>query len=492
MNPFLGNQGLPFAMGVRLAICAVIFLSAPTQAQNSGTPFGNHAVRYILEKLDLKPLADTHEIAGTLESDPVAVIVFGQPATLDYLPGGPRSFVEGGGRLLLATDWQTRALERGFGIKVNGEQLAIDKSSALAYRQLPQCPIVVPLKGTEPSIFRNLARVATNRPSFLDVIERPRGQEMAMKPLAQLQNCRVESQVDNSQGEPEQRRLFAAGGAVGKGRILVLADHSVFINDMMLQPDNDNFDFALRVMRWLKEPASPGGPAVRRVLFVDEGAVVTDFKVPLKESPGIPLPTADVVNQLLTGIENDDVLNRLVLKRFSMGQVLSGIALGLTAALLVFGGMRLSRAWHSVDPHAPVAVLGAGSAFAQAGLIDRRHQTMLAEGKLWEAAREVARQNLRALGSPEPKVSQSDESHSEPSSHRDRPPEVIVGGGSGRRRYLRNLTLRLWTLAYAEKPRRLSRAEFRRIVTEVDELTRAAKDGTIQLNGVTQTDDRES
>ena len=499
MNPLLRNQGLPFATVFVLAICVLIFLSAPVQAQDSRIPFGNHAVRYILGKLELKPLANTHEIAGARESDPVAVIVFGQPATLDHLPGGPRSFVRGGGRLLLATDWPTRALEIDFGITVNGNLLTIDKKSALAYRELTQCPLVVPLKGAEPSIFRNLARIATNRPSFLDMAKGSRGPEVALKPLAQLQNCRVESRIDNSPGVgftrwlgPERPRLFAAGGVVGKGRILVLADHSVFINDMMLQTDNDNFDFTLRAMRWLIEPASPGGRPARRVLFVDEGTIVTDFKVPLKESPGIPLPTADVVNQLLTGIENDNVFNRLLLKRFSVGQVLSGIALGLTAALLVFGGVRLSRACHSVDPHSPVAVLGTGSAFAQAALIDQRHQTMLAEGKLWEAAREVARQNLRALGSPEPKASQSEGSYPEQISQRNRPPEVIVGGGSGRRRYLRNLALRLWTLAYAEKPRRLSRAEFRRVVTELDKLARAAKDGTLQLNGVKQTDDRES
>jgi hypothetical protein len=497
MNPLPRNQRLLFATAGGLAISTLILATIPVQAQTPRVPFGqnNHAIRYILGKLDLQPLGSTNEIDSTVEPSQLAIIVFGEPATLDRLPGGLRSFVERGGRLLLATDRRTTALERDFGITVSGSLLTIDGTSKLAYRGLSQCPFVVALKGREPSIFRNLPRIATNRPSFLEMTGSPTGRGGAVTPLARLQDCRVESIKGIGFTRwlgPEPSRVFAAGEVVGKGRILVLADHSVFINDMMLQADNDNFDFALVATRWLTEPASAGEPAPHRVLFVDEGAVVTDFKVPLKEPPGIPLPTADVLNHLLVGIENDNVFDRLILNRFSLGQVLSGIALGLTGALVVYGGMRLAHSSHSVDPHAPAAVLGTGSALPGAGLIDQRHQIMLSEGKLWEAAREIARQNLRALGSQEPRVSQPETSHREPGFHGNRPPEIIVDGGAGRRRYLRNLMLRLWTLAYAEKPRRLSRAEFRRVVIEVDELARAAKEGTLQLNGVKQTDDRRS
>jgi hypothetical protein len=487
MNPSLKIQRHYFASVGGLAISAAMILATvPARAQSPRVPFGqnNHAIRYILGKLDLQPLGSTNEIGSAVEPSQLAIIIFGQPTALDRLPGGLRSFVERGGRLLLATDRPTTALNRDFGIAVSGSLLTIDAQSALAYRELSQCPFVVALEGKEPSIFRNLAHIATNRPSFLQITESATGQGGALKPLARLQDCRAEG------FGPEPPRVFAAGGVVGKGRILVLADHSVFINDMMLQSDNDNFDFALEAIRWLTEPASPDEPAPRRVLFVDEGAVVTDFKVPLKEPPGIPLPTADVLNQLLLGIEYDNVFNRLILNRFSYGQVLSGIALGLTGALVFYGGIRLARSAHGIDPHAPVAVLGTGSAPPGAGLINQRHQAMLSEGKLWEAAREIARQNLRALGSQKPSLSQPKTSCQEPALQGNRPPEVIVGGGAGRRRYLRNSLLRLWALAYAEKPRRLSRAEFRRVVVEVDDLVRAAKDGTLQLNGVKQTDDR--
>jgi hypothetical protein len=48
---------------------------------------------------------------------------------------------------------------------------------------------------------------------------------------------------------------FAAGGDWGEkgGRILILADHSVFINDMMTPDDNDNLEFASNCLEWLTD-----------------------------------------------------------------------------------------------------------------------------------------------------------------------------------------------------------------------------------------------
>ena len=97
------------------------------------------------------------------------------------------------------------------------------------------------------------------------------------------------------------RLLFAAGGQVGNsnGRILVLADHSVFINDMMLQTDNDNFDLACNALQWLTENGKRN-----RVLFVDEGTVVANFNVILKEPPLPPLPGLPPEDELIRVTQN--------------------------------------------------------------------------------------------------------------------------------------------------------------------------------------------
>ncbi len=59
--------------------------------------------------------------------------------------------------------------------------------------------------------------------------------------------------------------------------------------------------------------------------------------------------------------------------------------------------------------------------------------------------------------------------------------QIIVAGSLARRRYLRNLAFHLWALAYTEKPRLLSVAEFRRVVAESNELARASRRGHIAI-----------
>ena len=65
---------------------------------------------------------------------------------------------------------------------------------------------------------------------------------------------------------------FAVGAQLaGGGRLLVLADHSIFINDMMLQTDNDNIPFAFNVVRWLTDAGN--GQRRTDVLFYDDGQI---------------------------------------------------------------------------------------------------------------------------------------------------------------------------------------------------------------------------
>ena len=469
-------------------LAAIALLAAALQPQRRvlRVPFGqdNHAIRYILSRLNLEPLASANELDG-LDPSQVVIIVLGQPWPLDHLSGS-LSFVKNGGSLLLATDRRTTALKAAFGITVDGRLLAIEASSALAFRHLTGCPFVIAREGGEPPIFQGYSKLATNRPSFLEMRKNALTTGI-VRPLAELPK---ECQIEEDKGPLGRSPIFAAGGVVGKGRLLVLADHSVFINDMMLQPDNDNFDFALKALQWLTSPPKSGGAAPSRVLFVDEGTVVTDFNVPLKSSPGIPVPTAEALNQLLVGTESDNVFNRLILRRFSVGQVLSLLVLALTGVLLTYGGVRIAQSSHGIDRQAPLAVLNAGAAIPSPGLIDQRHQAMLREGKLWEAAREIARQNLRALGGTQRAAVNLNPSHG--GSGGALVPQIIVAGNLARRRYLRNLALHLWALAYTEKPRLLSVAEFRRVVAESNELARASREGALQLNGVDQRDDRQS
>src|SRR5262249_5902621 len=74
--------------------------------------------------------------------------------------------------------------------------------------------------------------------------------------------------------------VVAVAGDVGKGRILFLADHSVFVNGMMAPRDDNNVEFTQDALAWLADGQRT------RVLFVEDGKVRTDFKVQLAGPSG--------------------------------------------------------------------------------------------------------------------------------------------------------------------------------------------------------------
>ena len=90
------------------------------------------------------------------------------------------------------------------------------------------------------------------------------GDEAAPVLVKNLRLCHGLSRVHEAAARPESR-------------VLVLSDQSVFINGMMLQPDNDNFDFAYNCVNWLTGPGQR-----KQVLLLDQGIAITSFDVPVK------------------------------------------------------------------------------------------------------------------------------------------------------------------------------------------------------------------
>jgi hypothetical protein len=441
------------------ALTALLGVVSPAPAQAPRVPFGqdNHAFRFILKELQLEPLSDL--LAASEDPAHTVVIVCGQTAALENFPGGLAAFVEAGGALLVATDRPTAdVLDDDFGVRVTG-RLVKATAPGTAYRNLEDCPFV---EGTdkEPRLLEGLGKVAANRASFL--MQTPR-----MPVLAQLpRGCRVE-------GFPKFMRLaklpFAAGGTYGKGRVLVLADHSVFINDMMLQSDDDNFDFTFNCLRWL---TGPDGQRTR-VAYLNEGRAVTDFDVPLDLRPELPRPTAEVVDRLLVGLEEDNVFNRLILRYVSRRQLLGGVAVVLTAVLFGFGFHRLAKARYQVEPAVPAPVADAAEVLPPDGLMDQRHQAMLREGRLWEAARDLARQALAGIGH-DPLAAPAGTAA---------PPAVTVQAGVRQARHLRVLVRRLWRIAHDPLPRKVSPRQYARLVGQAEQVRAAWQDGRLHLDG---------
>ena len=93
--------------------------------------------------------------------------------------------------------------------------------------------------------------------------------------------------------------------------MLILADHSVFINAMLWQTDNQNYSFAVNCVNWLTEHGK-----LQRVFFSDEGRQQTKFDVPLKVPPSLPLPPPEKLvaafDQVMAGLERENRFNTLL------------------------------------------------------------------------------------------------------------------------------------------------------------------------------------
>jgi hypothetical protein len=366
----------------------------------------------------------------------------------------------------------SRRLPEKFGVVITGERLVLDEESAEeGYRGLRECPILLPIRRGEPALLDELPRVASNRPSY---IRAPGRLPYTFRLLAVLpRTCHVD-------GEEAKPNLygFAVGGKWGEGRVLVLADHSVFINDMMMQPDNDNFEFAYRALDWLTE--REGGGRRSRVLFLEETRVQTDFAIPV---PGLPSPSppplgvlVQVVNQGLRGLEEENAFNRMILDRLGRANRLrlaqAGVVV-LTIALAVYALNRLTQSRYQVEQGSPLLETALSRAAPAPLASEARRKELLAGGNLWESAHFLARQWFEvALGSP---LSEIERRQSYPLF------KARVRGGLWRRWALGHDVRHVWRLARQSRGGRVSPRGLARIRRRIRRLDDAVEAGVLRF-----------
>jgi hypothetical protein len=457
--------------GLALIAVAVSLSAAP--ARGAGEPQqGTRAFSAILKYHQLRPLEKMPEVF----EDPsrTLLIVFGDTEILGPAPIGFVKFIERQGAVLLATDrrfpanWPTEQL----GFSVNGTPVSISDQAPLAYRKTSDCPLISDFAVAGHPLFRGLqGRIATNRPSYL-LLSRRKAAALPLTVLARFpESCRT----PNFYPLPEKAAFAAARSSrSNRGPVLVLADHSVFIDEMMLQRDNENFDFAFNCLEWLTEDGHRD-----RVLFVDQGRVHTDFDAAL---PNLPLPDpplpsqqelVSAMNQWIREVERTNFFNRLLQEMFPLG-LLQPLAFLLTAALVAYGIYRLHQGRHRREPLAEVGWLAPALPAPGLDLLGQRHRSMLRQGNLWEAARALARQGVEAAAGGGLTAAGSDVPVC---------PRITVSAGPWWRRWrLRRLVNRLWEIGFGPRPRPVSRRQFSRLSRQVREVTRAAANGALHLS----------
>ncbi len=466
---------------------------------------GTEIFRRILLDMKLHGLKEVEQ----LDVDPkkTILIVLGDPArALWGRANRLGDFLAQGGAVLFASDQRVHdeelreELTNLTGCFIAGTILSavplINEDIGPFYRS-PQCPFLVPPKDdTNPNLFHLAPNVATNRPSYL----RLQGPASALPALARLPFCWA-SEGDWGSDKKQlftDPPLFAVGGTVRKnGRLLLLADHSLFINMMMMSGDIENVEFTCNCLEYLRGLV---GAKRDQVLLLEEGKVNSNFNIPLKQLPGLSekglqalLANANRIlaasDHWLAEREDEDFFNRKVTgflgrRGLTEGYLAHVVIVLLTLLLLALGVWRLlrSRGFRSETALPLLAEAlqegqAGGSAFRsarQAGpaagpsLLEQRQQELLEYGNLWENARQVSREVFLSAGLTEP-------------ANPSRPPKIRTEGGFWQRWQRQRQVLRLWRLAFDPRPCRVRPRDWPGLLAELDRLQADLANGSVQV-----------
>ncbi|MBM4069480.1 MAG: hypothetical protein FJ271_11100 [Planctomycetes bacterium] len=417
-------------------------------ARTKAVPFeGTQAFCHVLDRFNLAPVPD---LASFKQLDPAetVLVVFGDNRILDEI--ALDDFKQRGGAVLIASDRDDEGRLVAWKLAIDGQPVSEPRSSA--YKRISSCPLVRRLDRRHP-LFRGMSAesgLATNSPGFLRVPRR------AMPILAVFSgNCKVPS-GDDVGGAP-----FLVAALAGD-RVIVMAGHSVFMNGMIAQPDNDNWTFSWNCVRWLSE--GPNGPR-KHAFFLDEGKVRQSFDVPLT-MPIPRFPTVQLLNGLLRGLEDEGFFNRVLQSVVSRRQIWRSAMVMVTVILLVWAWRRLGKARFRQDAGVPRTALEPVGDFAVSPppMLERQ-RALVQSGNYWESGQALARfffeEVGRLTGGPAPSV-------------------VLAGGGWWRRRAATRQVRDLWTLAYGPTGHLSSRA-LARLPTRLDQLASEIRDGRMLL-----------
>lgn len=196
----------------------------------------------------------------------------------DLLP-----FVANGGRLIIASDQTAiNPLIRNLRVRLSSTSVSVkDPLEVPALNGFTDCPVVaIPLSPPPHPIFDRVREVALNRPTFFR-----RRRATPLKPV-----------LAYPRGTSAPGRDFIRVADIGRGRVIAIADHSVFINSMLVS--RDNRVFLDSCLDWLTEKGK-----LRKVVVINDGV--------LQRGPlGVRMPNIRPEDLLNTGNVNF-LLNRL-------------------------------------------------------------------------------------------------------------------------------------------------------------------------------------
>jgi hypothetical protein len=484
---------------VRAALAAVALLTIGlAQAEGQGMdklPYGgSEAFRFALHLNKLKPVSQPLDALQS-PSDSI-IVISGDTSSFPVPINGARlkQFLDFGGAILVASDTSSDAWGNQFGLQITGRRLEVFQLGK-AYHHIGSRPFVKPRPGVPGAadspfaIFRGIEEtgvhaVATDSPSEMQ-IGRPRN--YLVKDLAgYVDGTRPENQllpITDANNHFAVSIQPGGPGNIGTGRMLVMADNSVFINGMMrahddpnvpegFSFDNANWRFTNQTIEWLKG----GGPEPRtQCLFIEDGMVINAFakEVPQPPSPPKPKITPEmalaianialrVLNDQIPRLEERDYFNRVLERWLGLPLLLRRFLICVTILLLVTAFGWLARSSRKQERAAALSPAMMSAATPKGGLFRQRTAAQIDVGNLHEAARRRIRSAFDLLGA-------------RPGSPGRMPP-ILTASDIGDGPMLHQTVRRLWLLGYSDQPASVAPADWDRVNALLERLVlRAAK-----------------
>jgi hypothetical protein len=472
--PALATAALLFAHDVASA------QEAPAKKEIEVGGGGTELFRGLLDHAGIKPLT-ARELADLKRFDDVILISLGNQRLAPDRERGPLArFTQfsASGSVLIASDSPlTVTLDKGMlserDFTINGDR--VECSEKGFFLREPTCPFVVPVQGNgEESIhqiFDGLTSVATNSPSY---IQPARWGGLIRFRLARFPN---RSFAQSARWWLPDGACFAVGGEGPEDgitsndyRFLMMADNSIFINQMLLEPKTDNLELTYRVIEFLQGP----GKQRKRCAFFYEGQLIDhfdDLRQAYAKQNAPPLPQVnlwamqdkltDLGNAIIDRLQTNNAHNSLILGS-NPNQSLIVIArffliLGTVAACF-FLVRRMWRTRKPTDIPPPPNVVGAST--GPPGVFDRRQKELLRRDNVLEPVRDLVRDFFTSIGV-----------------HGDgRMPKVLIADTVRKSDSLRAAIKDFWTIAFGP-PQALTVGRWRELEPFFERLRQAHADG---------------
>ncbi len=499
----------PVLLAVTLLLTPAVAVAQPEQPAPAQKPIeipvtGFELFRALLDRAGITPVTLQDLTQRRIDWSGVIVIAVGDQSR--WVNTDPLEYAhyarEHDGAVLIAADTATNLglapLDRGFGQtsgRIEGVRVECKNPTAVHAVKIgdvsePQldCPYIVPLTNRDTphapdddvpisKVFAGLTRVATNKPSYLHVGDFSGPFRFALAGFPRRSVIVDPNRFGNRGEQLPADALFAVGGEAENNpwsgyRFLAMADHSVFINQMLLEPGTQNLELAYRVIEYLQGPSKR-----KRCLFSENGKIIEKFddlrQAYKKAKPPPPLPdltkVIDMGNQLIDKLQQSNALNNLVLGPANdpekQSERLAGIAKVLLVLVAIYATWYLMRrtfgARKPTDLPPPPAVAGAPT--GPPGVFDRRQKELMRRDNLYEPVRDLIREFFASVG-----IHGTDQG--------PRHPKLAISDAVRRPESLRLAIKDFWKLAYGP-PQEVGMTRWREMEPYFDRLRQAHADG---------------